>query len=75
MGLLMLPALAWAHGVAEGDKSFLEQSTGLQLVAYTYLGAKHMVTGTHGWYWQNRGTEPVTVEIAVTGFQPMLYRP
>jgi hypothetical protein len=45
MGLLMLPALAWAHGVAEGDKSFLEQSTGLQLVAYTYLGAKHMVTG------------------------------
>lgn len=31
--------------------------------------------GTHGWYWQNRGTEPVTVEIAVTGFQPSLYRP
>jgi hypothetical protein len=31
--------------------------------------------GTHGWYWQNRGTEPVTVEIAVTGFQPTLYRP
>lgn len=31
--------------------------------------------GTHGWYWQNRGTEPVTVEIVVTGFQPALYRP
>jgi hypothetical protein len=31
--------------------------------------------GTHGWYWQNRGTEPVTVEIVVTGFQPSLYRP
>jgi hypothetical protein len=31
--------------------------------------------GTHGWYWQNRGTEPVTVDIAVTGFQPSLYRP
>lgn len=31
--------------------------------------------GTHGWYWQNRGSEPVTVEIEVTGFQPALYRP
>lgn len=31
--------------------------------------------GTHGWYWQNRGSEPVTVEIVVTGFQPSLYRP
>lgn len=31
--------------------------------------------GTHGWYWQNRGNSPVTVEIAVTGFQPALYRP
>jgi hypothetical protein len=31
--------------------------------------------GTHGWYWQNRGTDPVTVEIEVTGFQPSLYRP
>ncbi len=31
--------------------------------------------GTHGWYWQNRGAEPVTVEIVVTGFQASLYRP
>lgn len=31
--------------------------------------------GTHGWYWQNRGTQPVTVDIAVSGFQPALYRP
>ncbi len=31
--------------------------------------------GTHGWYWQNRGTETVTVDIEVTGFQPALYRP
>ncbi|MBW8367510.1 MAG: hypothetical protein K0M70_06590 [Arenimonas sp.] len=31
--------------------------------------------GTHGWYWQNRGTEPVTIKIVVTGFQPSLYRP
>jgi hypothetical protein len=45
MGLMLLPTLAWAHGVPDDDKTFLEQSTGLQLVAYTYLGAKHMVTG------------------------------
>ena len=31
--------------------------------------------GSHGWYWQNRGTEPVTVQIEVTGFQADLYRP
>ncbi|HEL5340008.1 TPA: hypothetical protein UOJ00_003005 [Stenotrophomonas maltophilia] len=31
--------------------------------------------GSHGWYWMNRGTEPVTVEIEATGFQPELYRP
>ena len=31
--------------------------------------------GSHGWYWQNRGTEPVTVEIEVSGFQEKLYRP
>ena len=38
-------AIAWSHGVAEGDKGFIEQSTGLQLIPFTYLGAKHMVTG------------------------------
>ena len=31
--------------------------------------------GSHGWYWQNRGTEPVTVNIQVTGYQEKLYRP
>jgi hypothetical protein len=31
--------------------------------------------GSHGWYWQNRGTEPVTVDIQVTGYQEKLYRP
>lgn len=31
--------------------------------------------GTHGWYWQNRGTTPVTVEIQVAGYQEKLYRP
>ena len=31
--------------------------------------------GSHGWYWQNRGTEPVTVDIQVAGYQEKLYRP
>ncbi len=43
--LSLLPGLAFAHGVSGGDQQFLEQSTGLQLVTFTYLGAKHMVTG------------------------------
>lgn len=31
--------------------------------------------GSHGWYWQNRGTQPVTVNIQVAGYQEKLYRP
>lgn len=31
--------------------------------------------GNHGWYWENRGTEPVTVVIEVFGFQSELYQP
>jgi HupE / UreJ protein len=34
-----------AHGVAEGDKQFIQGSQGMQLVPFMYLGAKHMVTG------------------------------
>lgn len=31
--------------------------------------------GSHGWYWLNRGTSPVTVQVDVTGFQSALYQP
>jgi hypothetical protein len=31
--------------------------------------------GQHGWYWLNRGQEPVTVKVSVTGFQQKLFRP
>ncbi len=34
-----------AHGVAEGDKGFIEQTSGPQIGPFLYLGAKHMVTG------------------------------
>jgi hypothetical protein len=31
--------------------------------------------GKHGWYWRNRGQQPVTVQITVTGHQQNLFRP
>ncbi len=43
--VLLLPSAAFAHGVADGDKLFIEQSLGSQIVPFMYLGAKHMVTG------------------------------
>lgn len=36
---------AFAHGVAEGDKGFIQESSGVMLLPFIYLGAKHMVTG------------------------------
>ena len=45
LGLLGLLGTAQAHGVSEGDQHFLTQSTGMHLIPYLYLGAKHMVTG------------------------------
>ncbi|MFS2134483.1 HupE/UreJ family protein [Duganella sp. Dugasp56] len=47
--LTILMALAagdgMAHGVAEDDKAYLEQTSGMQILPFIYLGAKHMVTG------------------------------
>lgn len=34
-----------AHGVAAGDKGFIQQTSGVLLIPFAYLGAKHMVTG------------------------------
>nr|WP_067294379.1 HupE/UreJ family protein [Marinobacterium profundum] len=36
---------ALAHAVAEGDKGFILESSGVMLLPFTYLGAKHMITG------------------------------
>ena len=43
--LLFAAGVAAAHGVAEGDKGYIEQTSGPQIGAFLYLGAKHMVTG------------------------------
>ena len=53
LGLLvgsLLPALslanaALAHAVAEGDKGYIQEISGVHLLPFVYLGAKHMVTG------------------------------
>ncbi|WP_269533135.1 HupE/UreJ family protein [Chitinimonas sp. BJYL2] len=34
-----------AHGVADGDKGYIQEITGVHLLPFAYLGAKHMVTG------------------------------
>jgi hypothetical protein len=39
------PADAFAHGVAAGDKGYIQEISGVLLVPFAYLGAKHMVTG------------------------------
>lgn len=43
--LCFLGAQALAHGVAPEDQSFLQNASGLHLLPFMYLGAKHMVTG------------------------------
>jgi hypothetical protein len=40
-----LPMVALAHGVAAGDKGFIQNGFGIRLIPFAYLGAKHMVTG------------------------------
>lgn len=42
---LFFCASALAHGVAEGDKGYIQEVTGVNLLPFVYLGAKHMVTG------------------------------
>ncbi len=43
--LFMAAPEALAHGVAEGDKGFIQESSGVMLLPFIYMGAKHMITG------------------------------
>jgi hypothetical protein len=36
---------ALAHAVAEGDKGFIQESSGMMVLPFIYMGAKHMITG------------------------------
>ncbi len=44
--LLVMPfEQALAHAVTQGDKGYIQEIYGINLIPFTYLGAKHMVTG------------------------------
>jgi len=43
--LLLMTGAAAAHAVAEGDKGYIQEISGVNLIPFVYLGAKHMVTG------------------------------
>lgn len=46
LAVLMLGASqAAAHNVTEGDAGYIQEIWGVKLIPFTYLGAKHMVTG------------------------------
>jgi hypothetical protein len=49
LGALLFASLpsyeALAHAVAEGDKGYIQEISGVRLLPFIYLGAKHMVTG------------------------------
>jgi hypothetical protein len=45
LGSGLFSAAAMAHGVAEGDKGYIQEITGVHLMPFAYLGAKHMFTG------------------------------
>src|SRR5918993_799826 len=43
--VLLLPALADAHGVTRRDAAYVQSIDGPAIGPFLYLGAKHMVTG------------------------------
>jgi len=43
--LVGFPSESFAHGVTAGDKGFIQESSGVMIFPFIYLGAKHMVTG------------------------------
>jgi len=45
LGLLGMSTDVLAHAIAQGDKGYIQEISGVNLIAFIYLGAKHMVTG------------------------------
>ena len=45
VAILLVPAIASAHGVSESDAKFVQANQGSAIGPFLYLGAKHMVTG------------------------------
>lgn len=45
LAVLATAGPAFAHAVAEGDKGYIQEISGINILPFIYLGAKHMVTG------------------------------
>jgi HupE / UreJ protein len=45
LAFIFLADPAFAHAVAEGDKGYIQEITGVHFMPFVYLGAKHMITG------------------------------
>jgi hypothetical protein len=45
IGLFGITPDAFAHAVTEGDKGYIQETTGVHAIPFLYLGAKHMMTG------------------------------
>ena len=43
--MALLPDSLLAHSVAQGDQGYIQEISGVHLLPFVYLGAKHMVTG------------------------------
>lgn len=43
--IFVFAGAAFAHAVAEGDKGYIQEISGTNIIPFIYLGAKHMVTG------------------------------
>lgn len=43
--LLGMATDAFAHGVTYGDKGYIAETSGVHIIPFMYLGAKHMMTG------------------------------
>jgi hypothetical protein len=45
LGLMAGTSEVLAHAVTEGDKGYIQEISGVKLLPFVYLGAKHMMTG------------------------------
>ena len=43
--MTFFPMDAFAHGVTAGDKGYISEISGVNVIPFIYLGAKHMMTG------------------------------
>lgn len=70
------PLMVDMHGEAVNAKA--DEYTSYWLERAQSAGGGAFVApfaGTHGWYWKNKGTEPVTITVTIHGFFTDFYKP